>query len=70
MELMADPTLEVLPRHGVEAQDVRQYTMEAMKVLHRAATGSYPSLCLPPCPHEQTTLARDPLSQLELYSRS
>jgi hypothetical protein len=67
MELTVDHMPEDLPLHVAEAQDVRQCTMEAMKVLHLAATGSYPSHCLLSTPCKQITLARDNSSQLEQY---
>jgi len=48
MELMVDHMLEDRLLHVAEAQDVRQYMMQATMVLHLDATGSYPSHCLLP----------------------
>jgi hypothetical protein len=70
MELMVDLMREDLRLPVAEAQDVRRYTTEAMKVLRLDAIGSYPSPCLLSNPAKNTTLARDISSQLELYSWS
>lgn len=47
---MVDPTQEDLPLRVAEAQDVRRYTMEAMKVLRLDATEIPPHLFMAATP--------------------